>query len=158
MLLIETQLHTRVTGSSINMTSHWSSDLVRDVSATSNRKNYVQWLKYVGVNFFSPNIKSGSTNFYHFLPAEKDVENELISKWTQKISCHYTSLIKGMVHGVFSLPFQKNFSSLQKKKNSQNPVPIANNSPLLLLPNPGNHEPTFCLWSCLFYTLRMRYL
>lgn len=104
------------TGSSINMTSHWSSDLVRDVSATSNRKNYVQWLKYVGVNFFSPNIKSGSTNFYHFLPAEKDVENELISKWTQKISCHYTSLIKGMVHGVFSLPFQKNFSSLQKKK------------------------------------------
>lgn len=105
------------TGSSINMISHWSSDLVRNVSATSNRK----WLKYIGVNFFSPNIKSGSTIFYHFLPAEKDVENELISKWTQKISCHYTNLImKGsfmgylVYHHCEVLP--KNFSLLQKKK------------------------------------------
>lgn len=56
------------------MSSQLSSDLVMNVSAISNKKSDVQWLKYVRANSFPPNIKSGSTFFHNFLSSEEDVE------------------------------------------------------------------------------------
>ena len=103
------------TGGEVNMISQWSSDLIRNVSATSNRKSDVPWLKHVGLNFFSPNIKSSRTFFHHFLPSEKDVEK---CAYIQMNTENFTSLYKSQYRVCYyTTPvkyFQNNFHYFKK--------------------------------------------